>query len=460
MKAYLFVDVGSTYTKLTLLDPEREEILATTRAFTTVEDDVMKGFDLAFEDLQRKVGQPFDLSRSALCSSAAGGLKMIAIGLVPSMTSEAARLAALGAGAKVSAVYSQELNHKEVEGIIAALPDILLLAGGIDGGNQEVILHNGRMLVEAGLPCPIVVAGNKSARDKLEEVFAGRAHCRFCENVMPRINEVNVEPCRKAIREIFMERIAQAKGLGALEEKLETHAIPTPASVLMAAELLSLGHEEEAGLGDLAVIDIGGATTDVHSIAEGWPSDPSVGYHGLQEPLAKRSVEGDLGMRYSALNLYQDNENMLREYLGTELESLEDSITRRRQEPGYLADSEAEIRVDLALAQSCSRLAMSRHAGFVKEVYSPIGPVFQQSGKDLLPLPAVIGTGGVVVNSPAPREILAACRYNSAEPYSLKPKNPDFYLDEHYLLSAMGLLADIDPGLALRVMKKSLRRLE
>lgn len=52
MNSYLLIDFGSTYTKLTAIDVENEEILATAKDITTIEDDIMIGFNNAYEKLQ------------------------------------------------------------------------------------------------------------------------------------------------------------------------------------------------------------------------------------------------------------------------------------------------------------------------------------------------------------------------------------------------------------------------
>lgn len=75
--------------------------------------------------------------------------------------------------------------------------------------------------------------------------------------------------------------------------------MPTPSSVMRAMELLSCGCQEEAGIGDLLAVDVGGATTDVYSVSEGAPTQVNTVCKGLPEPFVKRTVEGDIGMRYS-----------------------------------------------------------------------------------------------------------------------------------------------------------------
>ena len=132
MEAYLFIDFGSTYTKLTLIDIESEEIISTEKAYTTVETDVTIGYKEALKRLNEKVKPEVNVIKKLACSSAAGGLKIIAIGLVPELTAEAAKMAALGAGARVIKTYSHNLNTEEILEIKNSNADIILLAGGND----------------------------------------------------------------------------------------------------------------------------------------------------------------------------------------------------------------------------------------------------------------------------------------------------------------------------------------
>lgn len=323
MNAYLLIDFGSTYTKLTAVNVETEEILATAKDITTIEDDIMIGFEKAYQKLRLCIEEKnvrfedINFIKKIACSSAAGGLKMYAIGLVPELTADAAKKAALGAGARVMKTYSYELNHSEIEEIKNSDADILLLAGGTDGGNKKCIIHNAKLIAELKIEIPVLLAGNKSANDEIIEIFDdANIDYIVTENVMPKLNKINEKPTREAIRNIFMTRIVEAKGMKNAEEFISGILMPTPAAVLKAAEVLALGSDDEEGLGNLMVVDIGGATTDIHSLAEGDPSNAGVIPKGLEEPFAKRTVEGDLGMRYSALSLLEAaGTKKIREYL-------------------------------------------------------------------------------------------------------------------------------------------------
>lgn len=455
----MLIDFGSTYTKLTAVDIENEEILATAKDITTVENDIMIGFNKAYEKLNKALkGKKVEFVKKLACSSAAGGLKMVAIGLVPELTAEAAKRAALGAGARVLKVYSYDLTSKEINEIKNSNLDIVLLAGGTDGGNKDCIIHNAKALAEGGIKLPIVVAGNKVAADEIEDIFnkAG-VYYRSTENVMPKLNVLNVEPAREEIRKIFMEKIIEAKGMKDAESFINGILMPTPAAVLKAARVLGEGSDKEDGIGDLVVVDIGGATTDIHSIADGEPSKPGVTLRGLEEPFAKRTVEGDLGMRYSALSLWEAaGTRKIQKYLQDKKIDVEENCRVRSQNIKMVPETEEEIKFDEAMAKVATDMAMERHVGVIESVYTPMGIIYSQVGKDLLPVKYFIGTGGVLVHSNNPAEILKAGSFDMSNPTFLKPQNPGYLLDKTYIMSAMGLLAEDYPDMAVRIMKKYL----
>jgi len=466
MDAYLLIDFGSTYTKLTVVDTENEEILATAKDITTVEEDIMIGFKKAYEKLKIEIEKKTDFDKinfikKIACSSAAGGLKMYAIGLVPELTADAAKKAALGAGARVMKTYSYELNREEITEIKNSEADILLLAGGTDGGNKKCIIHNAKLIADVKIDIPVVLAGNKSANDEIIEIFEN-ANIDYVvtENVMPKLNKINEKPTREAIRKIFMTKIVEAKGMKNAESFISGILMPTPAAVLKAAEVLSQGSDDEEGLGNLMIVDIGGATTDIHSLAEGDPSNAGVIPKGLEEPFAKRTVEGDLGMRYSALSLLEaSGTKKIRKYLNDKYKEIDvkNQCIYRHENIMMVPKTKEEILFDEAMAGAGTEIAMKRHCGWLENVFTPMGITYYQHGKDLLDVKYVIGTGGVLVHSENPKNILKAGEFDKEEPIHLLPRAPNYLIDKTYILSAMGLLAGENPDMAVRIMKKYLK---
>ncbi|AJQ26864.1 methylaspartate mutase accessory protein GlmL [Pelosinus fermentans] len=459
MNHILLIDFGSTYTKITAVDIDNEIVLGTARGITTVETDIMNGLNQAIDALFLKTGK-LKFSKVLGCSSAAGGLKMVAVGLVPELTAEAAKRAALGAGAKIMGVYGNELNEYEIQEIAQLQPEIILLAGGTNGGNKEVILHNARMLTTLGKDIPVIVAGNKSvAPQVVKTLLEAMTEVVHTENVMPKLNELNIEPARETIRSVFLRRIVEAKGLNKANQFVDDVVMPTPAAVLKAAELLSKGTEYEPGLGDLMVVDIGGATTDVYSIAKGDPTKTNVALRGLPEPFAKRTVEGDLGMRYSATALFKAaGAKRIADYANVSAEDVEAYVEKVEANIEYLPQNEIEKKVEIAMGKACTSLAVERHVGQLETIFTCFGSAFVQKGKDLSDVKTVVGTGGVIVHHEQPKEILKGAAYSESTPEMLKPECPKYLIDEEYIMASMGLLGEVYPDVAVRMMKKYIVR--
>jgi uncharacterized protein (TIGR01319 family) len=449
MKAALLIDFGSTYTKLRAVDVERAAILGAGQGPSTVATDITIGMRAALADLERRLGALPPFRYRLACSSAAGGLRMVTVGLVRELTAEAARQAALGAGARLVGTFAYRLTAADVSRIEQLAPDILLLAGGTDGGNSAVIVHNAEALGRSRLACPFVLAGNRSAMDECRERLAGRSLI-VTENVMPEFNVLNIEPARGAIREVFIDRIVHAKGIDRARTMFDAVLMPTPAAVMEGARLLADGCAGAAGLGALLVVDPGGATTDVHSVASGEPCQAGVIPQGLPEPRVKRTVEGDLGMRHNAAAIEAAaGAGVIAADSGLPAGRVRDLIAEFGSEVGRVPGSAEERALDRALARAAVRLAVKRHAGTVETVFTVSGPAVVQHGKDLSDLGVVIGTGGALAHSPDPAAILATALADSGDPFSLRPRAPRLLIDREYILYACGLLGQVEPRQAL-----------
>ena len=456
MKAVLLIDFGSTYTKVTAVDVEGECLLGTADAFTTIQTDVGDGLANALEKLHLKTG-PLEYAERYACSSAAGGLRMITSGLVPELTAEAARQASLGAGAKVLKVYSFQITEDDLEEIRRINPDIFLLVGGTDGGNTDCILHNAQMLASIDFDFPVIIAGNRTAARECERILAGH-EVHVCENVMPRFGVLNTEPARLKIREIFLNRIVQAKGLSKAAELLSGILMPTPSAVMKAMRLLSQGCEGESGIGELIAVDVGGATTDIYSMADGMPQDAATVYKGLPEPFDKRTVEGDIGMRYSIRGIVEAaGMPRICQLSGLEPKRAEELIELLSVQTDLVPQSGSELeKLDFALASMAIETAVARHAGSMEETYTLMGLTYVQSGKDLRHVKQVIVTGGSLIRTSHTGEIAAHALASPAAPMSLRPLKAEIRVDRRYIIAAMGLLSEYYPQTALRIMKKEL----
>lgn len=447
MPNFCLFDVGSTYTKGCIVDTDQEIILAQASDFTTSSTDISIGIEKVKQKMFKDITVHID--KTYVCSSAKGGLKMIAIGLVPDLTLKAAQLACYSAGAKVIKSYSFELNQKELDEIENSNCDILLLSGGTDGGNTSSVRHNTNQLIKLKSRFPIIYAGNKSCQDEIKtQLEQVGFECILCANVMPSYGILEVDECKNKIRELFLKSIVKAKGLSQLNEVIDEIVLPTPLSVFEALKLLSKGTKNESGIGDLIAIDIGGATTDVYSMNEKLVVNEEFGYKGLQEPLEKRSVEGDLGLRYSASHVYE---------LKTDLHSTEfDAYINEINNDPHLSSN---IELDTQLASTCVDIATQRHVGRLETSYTPMGISYYQTGKDCRNVKQCIGIGGPIIYNPNARSILSQCLTKPNQKDILLPIECEFYLDKDYLISCLGLLSKQYPDVVIRILKKKLEKL-
>jgi uncharacterized protein (TIGR01319 family) len=468
MSAHLLVDFGSTYTKVLAVDLDEEIILGRAQSPTTIATDVTIGLNKALAELAETCGvEPAAVRGRYASSSAAGGLKMAAIGLVPELTLEAARRACLGAGAKLVCGYGFEIDREIVEALETARCDIILLCGGTDGGDKKTIIHNAGMLARSTVDCPILVAGNRVVADAVRETLEKHGKKVFrASNVLPRLDTVEVEPAQELIREIFIAHITKAKGLDKAADFIGGPIIPTPKATLQAAALLADGAGGEPGIGSLLVLEVGGATTNVHSVMDQSLVTPQTVLRGLPESRIKRTVEGDLGIRYNAPTIY--------DFIGRDaflkgLRSLYPCVDEHGFDPdahidflcknvGHAPDAEPGLDADIVLAESAGSIAVERHAGTVRQEFSVVGEILVQQGKNLLDAENVIGTGGIFRYGLHPERVLRSALFNPETPWSLKPRAPKTFVDRDYMLYGIGLLAEHHPVPALRIAKKYLKQ--
>ena len=445
----LLVDVGSTWTKAVAVALPDGRFLARAQAPTTIQHDVMIGVNCAAEQACGDYSTP---TWRAACSSAAGGLRVAAVGLVPDLTVAAAREASLGAGARVVAAFGYILDEADLDKLAAAQVDIVLLAGGTDGGNEHVVLENARRIAAAGVAPAVILAGNrKVSRAATEILESADIEVRVTENVLPTVDTMNVEPARAAIRALFLERIVEARGIQELRAWADGRVVPTPAAVLDAAELVA-----DDGAGTTVVVDIGGATTDVHSVGQA-DLESGVVQRGLPAPRLKRSVEGDLGLRVSAEAALESlGAGTLANRLQVTPTAVADQVRT------LIADTAQQPKLDgfdAELATLCTSTALVRHCGFrIRRPTASGSSVWVQSGKDLRQTDLVIGTGGIFASSEAAPRILDDGIAAAAESEHLVPLRPKTAIDRRYIMSAVGLLSREHRSAAIELARRELMR--
>jgi len=205
-------------------------------------------------------------------------------------------------------------------------------------------------------------------------------------------------------------------------------------------------------------VDVGGATTDVYSIADGMPEHMNTVYKGLPEPYAKRTVEGDIGMRWSIRGILDAaGEGRIARLSGLTVKRVNELVEYLREHTDKVPDGDGELEaLDRALASCAIEEAVRRHAGTISETYTMMGLTYVQEGKNLTKVRQIVVTGGSLIHTKRTVDIAAHACFSAAQPDSLRPRAADIWVDRTYILAAMGLLASHYPRTALRIMKKEL----
>ena len=449
------VDFGSTFTKAALVDVGAATLLGTTSHPTTSQTDVLDGWHACRAELSRE--QPGAAAAPVLaCSSAGGGLRIAVVGNEELVTAEAGRRVALSSGGRVVHVLSGGLTEETLDDLRVQQPDVVLLVGGTDGGNAEVLLHSAGVLALAHWRGPVVVAGNADVRESLSELLerAGTPHVA-ADNVVPQIGVLRPEPARAAIRETFLRHVIGGKHLSAHTEFMEMVRGATPDVVLSAVELLSRGTSTgEAGAGDVVVVDVGGATTDVHSVVELPAQTGALAREVVAPSPVTRTVEGDLGMRSSATSTLDAGRQsgLLSQ---REHDRWTPVVAHLHDAPAYVPQTPDEQRVDGRLAGVALELALRRHAGRAQVTYGSDGRVVEYSGKDLRGVSLLVGSGGVLRHNGAAfaHEVLAGACERAQSAGWLLPHAPAVTVDADYVLAPAGLLAEEHPDAAAALMR-------
>ncbi len=437
----LVAEIGSTTTVVSAFDglagdggtDAAPRLLGQGFAPTTVaEGDVRIGLDAARAMLEKTLG-PLAPDVTLATSSAAGGLRMTVHGLTQKMTAAAAREAALGAGAVVEHTTAGQLRDGDLRRIEEVHPSLILLAGGVEGGDSEVVLHNAGRLAELSIR-PIVVYGGNSVVAEECRALLERAgfRVRVTANVYPGIDELDIVPARAVIHDAFEEHITHAPGMERIGGFVTGRILPTPGAVLIASELLA------SDVGDLVLVDVGGATSDVHSITDGSPEIAAISVE--PQPHSKRTVEGDLGTFVSAAHVAE----------------LLPPAERPDPLPPAIPLTPTEIAAAAALARIATLTAVERHAGHLSHLYTPSGRKTVARGRDLTACRLIVGTGGALTRLPGGIEALEAVRAgSSASDRLLPPADAQVVLDRDYIFACCGALFSHFPANAVLALMRA-----
>ena len=451
----LVAEIGSTTTVVNAFDhleSDNPVFLGQGQAPTSVkEGDVNIGLQAAIEDMKKNLhieNEKLEYTNMLATSSAAGGLRMTVHGLVYDMTVKAAKEAALGAGANIHLITAGKLSKVDMIKLDKIKPNIILIAGGVDYGERETALYNSELIAASDLNIPVIYAGNIAVADDVKlifEAYSKEKNLHIVPNVYPKIDILNIEPTREVIQDIFEKHITEAKGMEKIREMVNGPIIPTPGAVMKASKIL----KDE--IGDLVTIDVGGATTDIHSVTEGTEKVNKILVE--PEPVAKRTVEGDLGVFINKRNIV---DIIKIEKLEKELNMTPEDIEKFTNSDIAIPETEEHKRFIERLTKEAVIVSINRHAGGYRTYFGSKSDTLA-FGKDLTAVKWIVGTGGALTRLTAREEILnSISQFNRADKL-LPTAEAKILIDNDYIMASLGVLSSLNKEAAIKLLLKSLK---
>jgi uncharacterized protein (TIGR01319 family) len=474
MQYILATDVGSTTTKARFFHNREGEwrFLVAGEAPTTVEtpyEDVTMGVQNAVREIEELTGHrilasdgrgivlPYDgdvgVDLYCTTSSAGGGLQMMVGGLIKSMTAESANRAALGAGAIVMDVIARDdgrMPYQKIQRIRSLRPDMILLAGGTDGGASSHVMEIAELITASepkprlgiGYELPLVYAGNKALRPQIEKLMGEGFALNMVDNIRPVLEVENTEPARRAVHELFMEHVmSHAPGYTKLMKWTDVDIMPTPAGEGMAMQLIAdTYHENVLGVG------LGGATTNVYSVVDG---------------RFVRSVSANLGMSYSVTNVMKEAgiDNIMRWIpFNLDKEEVSSRLMNKMIRPTTIPQTLEDLIVEHSVAREALRLGLTHHRTIATrlkgvQLERSIADMFDQKVEDtyvkMMAIDICAGTGGLL--SHAPRRIQSMFILTDAwQPEGITR----MFQDSVFMMPHLGVLATVHKDAAWNVFDK------
>ena len=459
-ESILAIDVGAAVTRVVLFDVVEGQyrFVASGQAPSTAEapfKDIGIGVREAISNLQKITGttllgthdnnliapaQPDGSGVDAVVATISAGpaVKTVVVGLLSDVSLQSARRLAESTYSRI--VDTLDLSDhrrpdQQMDSIVRSRPDLVLLAGGTDGGASRSIQ---KMLEAVGLACylmpiekrPMVLyAGNQKLANDVRDLLGGHvAKLEVSYNVRPALETEDLDPGRFDLALLVAKlRAKQIKGVEELNLWSAGNLLPTAYAQGRIIRFLSKMYESTRGL---LSVNVGASAT---SVAAGFNGDLALGVYpqyGLGENLAGllQQTEMDDIMRWLQLDI---SPNMLREYLFQK--SLYPAAIPATKDEQAIAQAVARQALYLAV-----RAAQKDFPAHVRPTRNGVMP----------PLDLIIGGGGVISEGISLGQSLLLL-LDAIQPVGIMP----VLLDQNNLLPLLGVAASRSHYLPVQVIE-------
>jgi hypothetical protein len=447
-ESVLAIDIGTVHTRALLFDvvEERYRMIAAVQVPSTIYApffDISEGVYQAVARLEEITGRVLmeeahlilpaqdsgaGVDRFVLTFSAGQPLRAITMGLLEDVSLASARNLLESTYCQIVEQISLNDHRKpevQIDAILRARPDLVLVAGGVDQGATRSIakiidlLSFALQLMPSESRPEVVYAGNSAIAKQVADRLEPHVKARVVPNIRPAMEQENLQPALETISDlVYLQRSHQLGGLQSYSAICSN--TPQPGIQAFARMVQFLGKITTSQHGVLG-IDLGSATTAMVSAGQSGMTIKALPFgsgYGLVKALEKTPLEAIT--RWLPMHIPDE---FVRDYLW-----------HRTLYPSTLPTNLETQAIEQAMARQILALAVTHlHSDQSISGYEPI-----------------IASGFALTQATSPAQSMLML-LDGLQPVGVTT----FLIDPFGLLTALGAIAPINPMLVVQVLESN-----
>jgi len=454
----LAVDVGTVTTRAALFDvvEGHYRFIADGHAPTTATApfrNIGEGVHQAIENLQTVTGRIFlgpnfhliiptqegrGVDTFAATLSAGPAIKTAVVGLLGDVSLESTQR--LARSLYTNVVETIGLNdtrkpEEQIDSLVRLQPDLILIAGGTDGGAARSVQ---RMIETIGLACYLIpndkhpallYAGNQQLADEIKNSLTPLTSVlSISSNLRPGIEIEDLKPAQSALSGLYTHlRHAQMKGVDELNAWAGNTLLPTATAEGRIIRFLSQVYDSSKGI---LGVDLGASAATVTAAFGGELSMGVYPQLGLGEGLTNL-------LRYTSLD-----EILKWIPLDIPADRVHDYLYQKSIYPASIPATPEDLAIEQALARECLYVALnSASKDFPRKA--------RRAGLGLTPyFEPILASGSVITRAPSLGQSLMIL-LDAIQPVGIT----NVILDQNNLLPALGAVASRNSILPIQILE-------
>ncbi len=458
-ESLLAIDVGTVTTRAALFDVVEGSyrFIATGQAPSTTAapfKDLGEGVHRAIENLQTITGRRFladdqnliipahegnGVDALAATLSAGPAIKTVVVGLLNDVSVESMQRLARSLYTRVVdtiGLNDRRKSEEQIDSLLRLSPELILVAGGMDGGATRSVQH---LIETVGLACyllpadkrpALLFAGNKNLTGEVKSTLQPLTSALgISSNIRPDLNTENLLPAQHALTDLYTQiRRGQMNGVDQLNSWSRNTLMPTAYAEGRIMRFLSQVYDSSKGL---LCVDLGASAS---TVAAAFGGELVMGVYpqlGLGEGLSNL-------LRYTSL------EEICRWIpLDIPPENVRDYLYQKSCYPASLPATAEELAIEQAAARqilsvSLNGIAKDFPARRIRRVAQGLTPFFEP----------ILAGGSVITKAPTLGQSLLLL-LDGIQPLGITT----IIMDQNSLLPALGVAATHNSILPVQVLE-------